>query len=82
MRKEEPQLLQAPSTTALEENQGRRHVPAARQQVPVSVDRGGKAPWDFDFSPVVAGWPDLAHGALMTVEVTAGASRSAACSAC
>ena len=28
---------------------------------------------DFDFSPVVSGWRDLAHGALITVEVTAGA---------
>ena len=28
---------------------------------------------DFDFSPVWSGWRDLAHGALITVEVTAGA---------
>ncbi len=28
---------------------------------------------DLDFSPVWAGWRDLAHGTLVTVEVTAGA---------
>ncbi len=28
---------------------------------------------DFDFSPVWSGWSDLAHGALITVEVTTGA---------
>jgi polar amino acid transport system permease protein len=28
---------------------------------------------DFDFSPVWTGWRELAHGALITVEVTAGA---------
>lgn len=28
---------------------------------------------DFDFSPVWAGWRDLAHGALITIGVTAGA---------
>jgi len=28
---------------------------------------------DFDFSPVWEGWRDLAHGTLVTVEVTAGA---------
>ncbi len=28
---------------------------------------------DFDFSPVWVGWRELAHGALVTVEVTAGA---------
>lgn len=28
---------------------------------------------DLDFSPVWAGWHDLAHGTLVTVEVTAGA---------
>jgi polar amino acid transport system permease protein len=28
---------------------------------------------DFDFSPVWAGWRELAHGALITIEVSAGA---------
>lgn len=28
---------------------------------------------DLDFSPVLAGWRELAHGALVTVEVTVGA---------
>jgi polar amino acid transport system permease protein len=28
---------------------------------------------DFDFSPVWSGWRDLAHGALITIEVTTGA---------
>jgi polar amino acid transport system permease protein len=28
---------------------------------------------DLDFSPVLAGWRELAHGTLVTVEVTAGA---------
>ena len=27
----------------------------------------------LDFSPVIAGWPDLLHGAMITVAVTAGA---------
>ena len=26
---------------------------------------------ELDFSPVIAGWPDIMHGALVTVEVTA-----------
>src|SRR5258708_37635421 len=28
---------------------------------------------DFDFSPAIAGWQDILHGALVTVEVTAAA---------
>ena len=28
---------------------------------------------DLDFSPVWSGWRDLAHGTLVTVEVTSGA---------
>ena len=28
---------------------------------------------ELDFSPVIAGWPDIMHGALVTVEVTAAA---------
>jgi len=28
---------------------------------------------DFDFSPVLAGWRELAHGTLITIEVTVGA---------
>ena len=28
---------------------------------------------DFDFSPVISGWHELAHGALVTIEVTSGA---------
>jgi polar amino acid transport system permease protein len=28
---------------------------------------------DLDFTPVWRGWPELAHGALVTIEVTAGA---------
>lgn len=26
---------------------------------------------ELDFSPVIAGWPDIMHGAIVTVEVTA-----------